>query len=128
MILATAWAPFTAQGDVALDHDQGEHVTQPAPDEIAPAPPAVIHAGLGPAQPAPAVAPSEPAPPEDVAPPPQPMTEQRIHEVVDPYGEWVEVDGVGSCWRPYSTYVGVGFNPYCNGRWIYTDYGWSWSS
>lgn len=42
-----------------------------------------------------------------------------------PYGEWVNVD-YGQAWRPY--HVGRGWRPYMNGRWLWTDDGWYWSS
>jgi hypothetical protein len=68
------------------------------------------------------------APPEDIAPPAEPMTIETIHEVLDPYGDWVEIDGLGPCWRPSVATVGTDFIPYCDGRWVYCDYGWSWCS
>jgi hypothetical protein len=43
-----------------------------------------------------------------------------------PYGEWIDYRGYGLCWRP--TVVGVGWRPYTNGYWVWTDYGWTWVS
>lgn len=43
-----------------------------------------------------------------------------------PYGTWVTVGRYGNCWRP--SRVGRGWLPYSNGRWLYTDYGWTWVS
>ena len=43
-----------------------------------------------------------------------------------PYGEWVTVPDYGEVWRPRQ--VAVGWQPYLNGRWCYTDYGWTWES
>ena len=52
-----------------------------------------------------------------------------FHDELSPYGEWVYVEGYGNVWRPYDGVVGPGFRPYAtHGRWIYTDYGWSFSS
>ena len=42
-----------------------------------------------------------------------------------PYGHWVNCS-YGNCWVPAS--VGAGWQPYSNGEWIYTDYGWTWVS
>src|SRR5256885_13718454 len=42
-----------------------------------------------------------------------------------PYGEWVDVS-YGSAWRPY--HVSQGWRPYMDGRWVWSDYGWYWSS
>jgi len=41
-------------------------------------------------------------------------------------GSWVEVGTYGHCWRP--TGVVVGWRPYCDGHWEWTDCGWYWVS
>jgi Family of unknown function (DUF6600) len=41
-------------------------------------------------------------------------------------GTWVNVDPYGRCWHP--TGVSVGWRPYCNGHWEWTDCGWYWAS
>ncbi len=41
------------------------------------------------------------------------------------HGEWITV-GFGTAWRPF--HVGREWRPYLHGRWIWTDYGWYWSS
>ena len=43
-----------------------------------------------------------------------------------PYGGWVRVQGPGWVWYPYS--VPAAWRPYSYGRWVYTDYGWTWAS
>src|ERR1051325_5239707 len=43
-----------------------------------------------------------------------------------PQGTWVEVGTYGRCWRPQS--VAVGWAPYTEGYWEWTDYGWYWVS
>jgi hypothetical protein len=49
--------------------------------------------------------------------------------VLTNYGEWVEVPGYGTVWRPYARVVGVDFVPYSSGgHWVYTDVGWVWES
>ena len=41
-------------------------------------------------------------------------------------GAWVEVGSYGRCWHPAG--VEVGWRPYCNGHWEWTDCGWYWVS
>lgn len=41
-------------------------------------------------------------------------------------GAWVEVGSYGRCWRP--AHVAVGWRPYCDGHWMWTDCGWYWAS
>lgn len=41
-------------------------------------------------------------------------------------GAWVEVGTYGRCWHPAR--VAVGWRPYCEGRWVWTDCGWYWQS
>jgi hypothetical protein len=59
-------------------------------------------------------------------------TSVQIHASADFYsplascGTWVEVGSYGRCWRP--TGVIVGWQPYCNGYWVWTDCGWYWVS
>jgi hypothetical protein len=47
-------------------------------------------------------------------------------EEMAPYGEWVTVADYGEVWCP--RHVESGWQPYLNGRWYYTDYGWTWFS
>ena len=47
---------------------------------------------------------------------------QRLY----PYGEWVFVSGCCYVWRPY--HIVVGWAPFFYGRWVFTDYGWTWVS
>lgn len=42
------------------------------------------------------------------------------------HGSWVEVRSYGRCWRPVG--VAVGWRPYCDGTWVWTDCGWYWQS
>jgi len=51
------------------------------------------------------------------------------YDALAPYGNWVDVDGVGRCWQPTTVVVNHGWRPYFNcGRWVYTDCGWYWMS
>jgi len=43
-----------------------------------------------------------------------------------PYGEWTWIAGPGWVWSPHV--VPAGWRPYTLGRWVYTDYGWTWAS
>jgi len=50
----------------------------------------------------------------------------EFHAPLAPYGTWIEVGSYGRCWRPAS--VAVGWRPYCEGNWVWTDCGWYWQS
>lgn len=49
-----------------------------------------------------------------------------FYQNLDPYGDWREVGDYGYCWQPRN--VGAGWRPYSDGRWLYTDAGWTWYS
>ncbi len=42
------------------------------------------------------------------------------------YGEWIEIAPYGWVWSPGD--VEVGWKPYSEGWWVYTDYGWTFQS
>ena len=76
---------------------------------------------------------SEPAPPPVSAyPSPQPSQWEitgdatLFYDDLEPYGEWFRLDNYGWAWTPHD--VPVDWRPYTNGRWAYTDYGWTWAS
>jgi len=46
-----------------------------------------------------------------------------FYDALLPYGEWIEVDGYGFCWRPMD--VDVDWVPYSDGYWAFTDAGWT---
>ena len=48
-----------------------------------------------------------------------------FYDELSPYGEWVECR-YGDCRVPRG--VGAHWQPYSNGEWIYTRYGWTWVS
>jgi hypothetical protein len=48
-----------------------------------------------------------------------------FYDELDPYGQWVDCS-YGDCWVPER--VEAGWQPYSNGEWIYTEYGWTWVS
>jgi hypothetical protein len=47
-----------------------------------------------------------------------------FYDTLEPYGFWVTVDPYGFVWVP--TDVSVDWQPYTDGYWTYTDYGWTW--
>ena len=65
--------------------------------------------------------------PVDTEPPPSDYAD--YYDALAPYGNWVDVGGVGQCWQPTVAIVNTGWRPYFNcGRWVYTDCGWYWMS
>jgi hypothetical protein len=42
------------------------------------------------------------------------------------HGTWVEVSTYGRCFRPEG--IDAGWQPYCEGIWVWTDCGWYWQS
>ncbi len=49
-----------------------------------------------------------------------------FHQELSPYGRWVSSAAYGEVWYP--TAVAAGWQPYLDGEWAYTDYGWTWIS
>jgi len=41
-------------------------------------------------------------------------------------GEWIDTPEYGAVWRP--THVGGDWQPYVDGRWVWTSAGWAWAS
>jgi hypothetical protein len=41
-------------------------------------------------------------------------------------GEWISTSEYGTVWRP--THVGDDWQPYVDGRWVWTSAGWAWAS
>jgi len=53
---------------------------------------------------------------------------QTFYDQLSPYGDWINSPDYGYVWRPYFDNP-ESFRPYSsNGNWVYTDYGWTWSS
>ncbi len=48
-----------------------------------------------------------------------------FYSSLSPYGEWIDCN-LGYVWRPF--HVSHGWRPYLAGRWVWTSYGWYWSS
>lgn len=53
------------------------------------------------------------------------ITFQDFYDALSPYGDWVELDDYGYCWRPF---VDDHWRPYTDGQWVYTDAGYTWFS
>jgi hypothetical protein len=84
------------------------------------------------------------APQEDLQPPPYDQPYERpdtsyvrpyrggavdvsfFYEQLSPYGHWVERRPYGWVWLPFG--IRAGWRPYALGRWVMTDYGWTWVS
>lgn len=49
-----------------------------------------------------------------------------FYDELSPYGHWASVGRYGDCWIP--EHVVSGWQPYSDGEWVYTDYGWTWVS
>jgi hypothetical protein len=49
-----------------------------------------------------------------------------FHESLAPYGRWVDSGSYGEVWVPSG--IASGWDPYWDGEWIWTDYGWTWVS
>jgi hypothetical protein len=63
------------------------------------------------------------------APPATEVNVTYFQENLSPYGNWVEVEGYGRCWRPTVVVYDSTWRPYCDrGHWVYTDCGWYWDS
>jgi len=57
-----------------------------------------------------------------------PVSVQIFYDDLNPFGDWIYTPEYGYVWRPYFDYPEA-FRPYSsNGRWMYTDYGWTWVS
>lgn len=48
-----------------------------------------------------------------------------FYDELAPYGHWIDCR-YGNCWAPAG--VASSWQPYSNGEWVYTDYGWTWVS
>jgi hypothetical protein len=51
-----------------------------------------------------------------------------FYRKLEPYGVWRETSNYGYVWQPREAERSRSWRPYTNGRWIYTDAGWTWIS
>lgn len=49
-----------------------------------------------------------------------------FYERLEPYGDWTQVEDYGWAWRP--RHLSRDWRPYTDGRWLWTEDGWSWVS
>lgn len=49
-----------------------------------------------------------------------------FYDNLEAHGDWREVDHYGYCWQPHD--ISPDWRPYSDGRWVYTDAGWTWDS
>ncbi len=49
-----------------------------------------------------------------------------FYDDLAPHGRWIEYSPHGWCWTPYA--APMGWRPYSDGYWGYTEAGWSWVS
>lgn len=64
------------------------------------------------------IRPLKPVNPSDIA-------ARFFNEALRPYGQWLDIEGYGLCWKPK---VDAKWTPYTLGRWAYSDFGWTWMS
>ncbi|MDP9098844.1 MAG: hypothetical protein M3N48_07610, partial [Verrucomicrobiota bacterium] len=51
-----------------------------------------------------------------------------FYQKLDPYGEWRETNDYGYVWQPREAEQSRAWRPYTEGRWVYSDAGWTWVS
>ncbi|MEZ0257090.1 MAG: DUF6600 domain-containing protein, partial [Chthoniobacter sp.] len=54
------------------------------------------------------------------------LTVDLFYDQLSPYGDWVDAGEYGYAWHPRD--VAEDWRPYADGRWAYTDAGWTWVS
>ncbi|HET9856894.1 MAG TPA: DUF6600 domain-containing protein [Chthoniobacterales bacterium] len=51
-----------------------------------------------------------------------------FYSKLEPHGAWLETADYGYVWQPRQAESSRSWRPYTNGRWVYTDAGWTWIS
>ena len=51
-----------------------------------------------------------------------------FYRKLEPYGAWRETSDYGYVWQPREAEESRNWRPYTDGRWVYTDAGWTWVS
>jgi hypothetical protein len=64
-------------------------------------------------------------PPPDAQPPSSPPERGSFERQLSPYGRWVDTPEYGRVWMPN---VDPDWQPYADGRWVSTSWGWSFVS
>lgn len=60
--------------------------------------------------------------------PDAPRSYDTFYRKLEPYGAWRETEDYGFVWQPRASQQSRDWRPYTNGRWAYTDAGWTWIS
>lgn len=47
---------------------------------------------------------------------------------LESHGDWLETEDYGYVWQPREAQSSRSWRPYTDGRWVYTDLGWTWVS
>jgi hypothetical protein len=58
----------------------------------------------------------------------EPESYNTFYTKLEPYGAWRETSTYGYVWQPNESQRSRNWRPYTNGRWVYTDAGWTWNS
>lgn len=56
-----------------------------------------------------------------------PADYSMFYSKLEPHGEWRQTSNYGYVWQPREAHS-LNWRPYTNGRWVYTDAGWTWIS
>jgi hypothetical protein len=59
---------------------------------------------------------------------PATATYETFYTKLEPLGAWFETSDYGYVWQPREAQSSRSWRPYTNGRWVYTDAGWTWIS
>ena len=51
-----------------------------------------------------------------------------FYNKLEPYGDWIEAGDYGYVFHPHEAASSPRWRPYTDGRWVYTDAGWTWIS
>ncbi|HEV7867515.1 MAG TPA: DUF6600 domain-containing protein, partial [Chthoniobacteraceae bacterium] len=60
----------------------------------------------------------------------QARAEQKLdffYDALDPDGDWIELDPYGFVWKPRLA-SNPRWRPYTDGKWVWTEYGWTWAA
>lgn len=68
------------------------------------------------------------APRRDISANPATASYSTFYTKLEPYGVWRETSNYGYVWQPREAEQSRAWRPYTNGRWVYTDAGWTWVS
>lgn len=61
-------------------------------------------------------------------PPSEPVPVEEFYDALKDYGVFLDTDRYGVAFCPHPDIVGPDFQPYLRGRWVMTEYGWTFTS